>query len=57
MSQVSVPGGQATYYGNRPRYAYRITFSGVVCITTDPIEVARLRRAYPAALVEIIPVG
>lgn len=57
MSQVSVPGGQAAYYGNRPRYAYRITFSGMVRITTDPVEVARIRRAYPAAQVEIIPVG
>lgn len=57
MSQVSVPGGQAAYYGSRPRYAYRITFSGMVRITTDPVEVARIRRAYPAAQVEIIPVG
>ncbi|MBL8780654.1 MAG: hypothetical protein JNL06_06885 [Alphaproteobacteria bacterium] len=45
------------YYGvPQPRYAYRVTFGGTVRVTTDPIEVARIRRAYPAARVEIIPV-
>jgi hypothetical protein len=41
----------------QPRYAYRVTFGGVVRVTTDPIEVARIRRAYPAAQVQIIPIG
>ncbi len=40
----------------RPRYAYRVTFCGTVRVTTDPIEVARIRRAYPQARVEVIPV-
>ena len=39
----------------RPSFMYRVTFGGVVRITTDPIEVARIRRAYPNAQVEIIP--
>jgi hypothetical protein len=39
----------------RPNFMYRVTFGGVVRITTDPIEVARIRRAYPNAQVEIIP--
>jgi hypothetical protein len=41
----------------QPRYAYRVTFGGVVRVTTDPIEVARIRRAYPAAHVQIVPIG
>lgn len=58
MNQVSVFGGNAAYYGTpRPRYAYRVTFGGIVRLTTDPIEVARIRRAYPHATVEIIPVA
>ena len=39
----------------RPNFMYRVTFGGVVRLTTDPIEVARIRRAYPNAQVEIIP--
>ncbi|MBP6012394.1 MAG: hypothetical protein KBA31_09220 [Alphaproteobacteria bacterium] len=58
MNQVSVSGRNAAYYGSsRPRYAYRVTFGGAVRITTDPIEVARIRRAYPSARVEIVPVA
>lgn len=57
MNKVSVFGRNAPYYGSsRPRYAYRVTFGGSVRVTTDPIEVARIRRAYPAARVEIVPV-
>ena len=57
MNQVSVFGRNAAYYGSqRPRYAYRVTFGGVVRVTTDPVEVARIRRVYPAAQVEILPV-
>ncbi len=57
MNQVSVFGRNAAYYGaSRPRYAYRVTFAGMVRVTTDPIEVARIRRAYPGAEVEIVPV-
>ena len=41
----------------RPSFMYRVTFGGVVRITTDPIEVARIRRAYPNAHVEIIRNG
>lgn len=41
----------------QPRYAYRVTFAGTVRVTTDPIEVARIRRAYPAAQVQIIPIA
>ncbi|MDZ4867686.1 MAG: hypothetical protein SGI91_10215 [Alphaproteobacteria bacterium] len=41
----------------QPRYAYRVTFAGGVRVTTDPVEVARIRRAYPAAQVQIIPIG
>lgn len=58
MNQVSVSGRNATYFGvPRPRFAYRVTFGGNIRVTTDPIEVARIRRAYPAAKVEIIPVA
>ena len=58
MNQVSVSGRSAAYYGaSRPRYAYRITFGAYVQLTTDPIEVARIRRAYPNARVEIVPVA
>ena len=39
----------------RPSFMYRVTFGGIVRLTTDPIEVARIRRAYPNAHVEIIP--
>jgi hypothetical protein len=57
MSKVSIFGRDAANYGApRPRFAYRVTFGGVVRVTTDPIEVARIRRAYPAARVEIVPV-
>jgi hypothetical protein len=57
MNQVSVSGRDAPYYGaQRPRYAYRVTFAGVIRLTTDPVEVARIRRAYPSAQVEIVPV-
>ncbi len=57
MSQVSIFGRQTAYSGApRPRFAYRVTFGGVVRVTTDPIEVARIRRAYPSARVEIVPV-
>ena len=38
----------------RAVYAYRVTFAGVVKVTTDPAEVARIRMAYPEAHVEII---
>ena len=45
------------YFGvPKPRYAYRVTFGGNVRVTTDPLEVARIRLVYPAARVEIIPV-
>jgi hypothetical protein len=58
MNQVSVSGRNAVYFGiPRPRFAYRVTFGGNVRVTTDPVEVARIRRAYPAARVEIIPVA
>lgn len=57
MNNVSVSGRNAAYYGSsRPRYAYRVSFAGTVRVTTDPIEVARIRRAYPSARVEIVPV-
>jgi len=39
----------------RPSFMYRVTFGGIVRLTTDPIEVARIRRAYPNAHVEVIP--
>ena len=39
----------------RPSFVYRVTFGGVVRMTSDPVEVARIRRAYPNAHVEIIP--
>jgi len=39
----------------RPSFMYRVTFGGVVRLTTDPIEVARIRRAYPNAHVEVLP--
>jgi len=57
MNKVSVFGRNAAYFGaSRPRYAYRVTFGGNTRVTTDPIEVARIRRAYPSARVEIVPV-
>jgi len=40
----------------QPRYAYRVTIGNSVRVTTDPIEVARLRRAYPSAQVQVVPV-
>ena len=40
---------------SQPRFAYRVTFAGNVRVTTDPIEVARIRRAYPSASVQIVP--
>jgi hypothetical protein len=56
MNQVSIFGRNAPYFGAaRPRYAYRVTFGGVVRLTTDPVEVARIRGAYPGARVEIVP--
>jgi len=39
----------------QPRYAYRVTFGANVRVTTDPVEVARIRRAFPAASVQIVP--
>jgi len=57
MNQVTVSGGNAAYFGaTRPRFAYRVTFGHVVRVTTDPVEVARIRRAYPSARVELISV-
>lgn len=53
MNQVSAFGRVAT----QPRFAYRVTFGGMVRFTTDPVEVARIRRAYPAAQVQLVPVG
>jgi hypothetical protein len=41
----------------QPRYAHRVFFAGTVRVTTDPIEVARIRRAYPAAQVQIVPIA
>jgi hypothetical protein len=56
MNSVSIFGRKTAYFGApRPRFAYRVTFGGVVRVTTDPVEVARIRRAYPSARVEIIP--
>ena len=51
MSQLAAP----RYSIPRPNFMYRVTFGGVVRITTDPIEVARIRRASPNAQVEIVP--
>lgn len=51
MSKLASP----VYSVPRPNFMYRVTFGGVVRLTTDPIEVARIRRAYPNAQVEIIP--
>jgi hypothetical protein len=41
----------------KARYAYHVTFAGTVRVTTDPIEVARIRRAYPSAQVQIVLIG
>lgn len=41
----------------RPRFAYRITIGGRVHVTTDQVEVARIRRAFPAAQVQIVPIA
>ena len=51
VSQFAAP----VYSVPRPNFMYRVTFGGVVRVTTDPIEVARIRRAYPNAQVEIVP--
>ena len=57
MNQVSIFGrGVQTYAVAQARYAYHVTFAGVVRVTTDPIEVARIRRAYPNAQVQIVPI-
>jgi hypothetical protein len=53
MTQVSALGRVAT----QPRYAFRVVFGGMVRVTTDPIEVARIRRAYPSAQVQVVPIG
>jgi hypothetical protein len=53
MNQVTASGRVAT----QPRYAFRVMFGGMVRVTTDPIEVARIRRAYPAAQVQVVPIG
>ena len=53
MNQVSAFGRVAA----QPRYAFRVVFGGMVRVTTDPIEVARIRRAYPAAQVQVVPIG
>jgi hypothetical protein len=58
MNQVSAFGRNVFAAGAaQPRYAFRVIFGGMVCVTTDPIEVARIRRAYPAARVEVVPIG
>ena len=53
MNQVSAFGRVAA----QPRYAFRVVFGGMVRVTTDPVEVARIRRAYPQAQVTVVPVG
>ncbi len=53
MNQVSALGRVAT----QPRYAFRVVFGGMVRVTTDPIEVARIRRAYPSAQVQVVRIG
>ena len=58
MNQVSAFGRNVFAAGAaQPRYAFRVIFGGMVRVTTDPIEVARIRRAYPAAHVEVVPIG
>jgi hypothetical protein len=58
MNQVSAFGRNVFAAGAaQPRYAFRVIFGGMVRVTTDPIEVARIRRAYPAARVEVVPIG
>jgi hypothetical protein len=58
MNQVSAFGRNVFAAGAaQPRYAFRVIFGGMVRVTTDPIEVARIRRAYPAAQVEVVPIG
>jgi poly(A) polymerase Pap1 len=55
MDQASIWGRSAVRNAiPRAVYAYRVSFAGVVRVTTDPIEVARIRLAYPNARVEII---
>jgi poly(A) polymerase Pap1 len=52
MNQVSIFGRAVqSYAAARPVYAYRVSFAGTVGVTTDPVEVARIRRAYPTAQV------
>ncbi len=47
MNQVSTFGRTVlAATAGQPRYAFRVVF-----------EVARIRRAYPAAHVDVIPVG
>ena len=58
MNQVTAFGRNVFASAARqPRYAFRVSFGGMVRVTTDPIEVARIRRAYPAAQVQVIPIG
>jgi len=57
MNQVTTFGRTVLASAPQPRYAFRVFFGGMVRVTTDPIEVARIRRAYPAAHVEVVPVG
>ena len=58
MNQVSIFGRNVQSYASaRPTYAYRVTFGGTVRVTTDPIEVARIRRAYPNAQVQVVPIA
>jgi hypothetical protein len=58
MNQVSAFGRNVLATGAaQPRYAFRVIFGGMVRVTTDPIEVARIRRAYPSAHVDVVPIG
>jgi len=58
MNKVTTFGRNVFAAGARqPRYAFRVTFGGMVRVTTDPIEVARIRRAYPSAQVQVVPIG
>ena len=58
MSQISIwDRGAVQNAVPRAVYAYRVTFAGMVKVTTDPVEVARIRMAYPNARVEIIRIA
>ncbi len=57
MSKVSLFGRSLSAHTPQPRYAYRVSFGGSVRVTTDPIEVARIRCAYPSAQVQVVRVG